>query len=87
MSAHGADTALNRESIGIFCLLLFKYKLKQSGRVENIVLYHNNIIKTITIWYTVVGISGSGVCVFVVCVVGVWGCRKALNMLKINRLF
>ena len=34
----------------------------------------------------VVVISGSGVCGFVVCVVGVWVCRQALNRLKINIL-
>ena len=70
-----------------FCFSLFIYKLTQWRSVENIVLYHKNITKTITIWHTVVGISGSGVCGFVVCVVGVWGCQQALNRLKINILF
>ena len=75
------------ESLGIFCFSLFIYNLTQWGSVENIVLYHKNIIKIITIWHTVVGIFGSGVCGFVVCVVGVWGCRQALNRLKINIFF
>ena len=44
-------------------------------------------MKIITIWHTVVVISGSGVCGFVVCVVGVWGWRQALIRLKINRSF
>ena len=86
MSAHGAATALNRESLDIF-FLLFIYKLTQLWSVENVVLYHKNIMKIITIWYMVVGISISGVRGFVVCVVGVWGCRQAINRLKINRLF
>ena len=88
MSGHGAATAFNRESLGIFVVFyLFIYKLTQWGSVENIVLYHKNIMKIITIWNTLVGISVSGVCGFLVCVVGVWGCRQALNRLKINRLF
>ena len=45
---------------------------------KNIFLYQKNIMKIITIWYTVVGISGSGVCGFVVRVVGVWGCRQSI---------
>ena len=45
-----------------------------------------NITKIITIWHTVVGISSFGVCGLVMCVVGVWECRQALNRLKINRL-
>ena len=45
------------------------------------------IIKIITLWHTVVGIYGSRGCGFVVCVVGVWGCRQTLNRLKINILF
>ena len=68
----------------IVCFLLFIYKLTQWGSIENIVLYHKSIMKIITIWYTVVGIFGSRVCDFVVYVVGVWGCRNALNRLKIN---
>ena len=86
MSAHGAATALNREYVGIFVSYCI-YKLTQRGSVENIVLYNKHITKTITIWYTVVGISGSMVCGFMVCVVGVWECRQELNRLKINRLF
>ena len=71
-----------------FCFFyLFIYKLIQRGSVENIVQYHKNITKITTIWHTVVGISGYGVCGFVVCVVGVWGSRQALNRIKINRLF
>ena len=52
-----------------------------------IVLYHKNVIKIIIIWYTLVGVSGSGGYDFVVFMVGVWGCRQAFNRLKINRLF
>ena len=52
-----------------FGFLWFIYNLTQRGSVENIVLYHKNIMKIITIWHTVVGISGSGVCGFVVYVV------------------
>ena len=70
-----------------FVFLLFLYKLSQWGYVKNIVLYHKHIKKLISIWHTVVGIYGSGVCGFVVCVVGLWGCRQALNRLKINILF
>ena len=70
-----------------FCFSLFIYKLTQLGSVENIVLYHKNIIKIITICHTVVGISSSRRCGFWVCVVGVWGCRQALNRLEINRFF
>ena len=55
--------------------------------MENIVLYHKNIMKIITIWYTVVGIYFSGACGFVVCVVGVWDYRQAVNRLKIDILF
>ena len=36
----------------------------------NIVLYHKNIMKIITTWHTVVGISGFGGGGFRVCVVG-----------------
>ena len=46
--------------------------------------YHlivQNIMKIIIIWYTVVGISGSDMCGFVVCVV------VSLNRIKINRFF
>ena len=49
-------------------------------------LIPQNIMKIITIWHTVVGISGLGECGFAVCVVGMWRCRQALNRLKINRL-
>ena len=87
MSSHGEATSLNREPIGIFCFSLFIYNLTQLGSVENIALYHKNLMKIITIWNTVVGIFGYGVCGFVVHVVGMWGCRQALNRLKINRLF
>ena len=44
-------------------------------------------MKIIIIWHTLVGISGSGWCGCVVCLLGVRGCRQALNRLKINRLF
>ena len=44
-------------------------------------------MKIIIIWHTVLGISDSGVCGFVVFVVGEWWFRKALNRLKISRLF
>ena len=37
--------------------------------------------------YGVMGISGSGGSGFVVCVVGVCGCSKVLNRLKIDRFF
>ena len=70
-----------------FGFSLFIYKLAQWGSVENIVFYHKNIMKIVTIWHTVVGIYGSGMCDFVVRVVGVWGFRKSINRLKINRLF
>ena len=87
VSAHGATTSLKGEPLGFFCFHLFIYKLTQWESVENIVLYHKNRMKIMAIWNTVVGISGSGVCGFVVCVVGGWGWRQALNWLKINRLF
>ena len=72
-----------------FFFLLFIYKLTQWGSVENIVLYHKNIMKILTIWHMVGGIycSGSRVCGFVVCVVVLWGYRQALNRLKINSFF
>ena len=41
-------------------------------------------MKIITIWHTVAGISGSCGCGFVIYVVRVWGCRQALNKLKMN---
>ena len=44
-------------------------------------------MKIITIWYTVAGIPSSGVCGFVLYVVGVWEWRQELNRLKLNRLF
>ena len=44
-------------------------------------------MKIITIWHTVLGISSSGVCGCVVCVLGVWGWRQAINRLKRNILF
>ena len=41
--------------------------------MKDIVLYNRKIMKIITILHTVVGIYGSGVCGFVVCVAGVGG--------------
>ena len=81
MSAHVSATALNRESLGICCFLLFIYKLTKCGSVENIILYHKNIMKIITIWYTVVGISGSGDCGFVVCVVDIDGIYRVITLI------
>ena len=54
-----------------FCFSLFLYKLTQGGYVENIVLYQIYIIKIVTIWHTLAGIYGYGVCGFVLYVVGV----------------
>ena len=44
-------------------------------------------MKIIIIWHTLVGISGSGWCGCVVCLLGVRGCRQALNRVRINRFF